>query len=338
MVAGTCACRLQSPTMTGLRLLCALCLTMTIACDEEEPAPTEPEGPIVGALELPISLRHGAAPSGAVRIELAPDRLRVDSHTILEVEEGAIPMSERSAEQINKLADALRNGPARRSAQLRLYASAPYLTTALIVSTLKAANISQIAFEVRKGQTPDIGYLALDNFGTRLESEEWAEVPATHQRHWDELAPHWAAMYSSCRENHYVDCAFKPGTIATGGKMQMTLFARGNAIKIELHQFEAPEQPTKVAPALLDGIAADPVAVDESEPVTTAAFTWRFVASTTEPSVVSSTMRPLCGAQKCGAMITAEAQTATMRILSLVGAAFPNGTDAPYLLFQIPRR
>ena len=70
-----------------------------------------------------------------------------------------------------------------------------------------------------------------------------------------------------------------------------------------------------------------------------AAFTWRFQATTpssAEENVVGKTLRPLCGARRCGALVEAEAQTPTMRLISFFGAAFPNGTDAPYLMLQIP--
>lgn len=324
-----------------IRLLILPALVLAIACGEEE-APTESAEPVVGALELPISLRHGPAPTGAVRIEVAPDRLRVDGHTIMEVAGGEIPMTERSGDQgglITKLAQALSSGPARRSAQLRLHANTPYRTAALVLSTIKRNNINEVSFEVRQGSSTEIGYLTVSSFETRLESDEWAQVPATHQRLWSELEPIWADMYTSCREEHYVDCAFKPGAISQGGKMQITLFARGNALKVELHQFEAPEQPARPnAPSLLEGVAPAAAPEEEVEPATTAAFTWRFQASTSDPSVVAKTLQPLCGARPCGAMVTAEAQTPTMRLVSLIGAAFPNGTDAPHLLFQIPRR
>ena len=78
---------------------------------------------------------------------------------------------------------------------------------------------------------------------------------------------------------------------------------------------------------------------EELPPATTAAFTWRYEATTPGPeeeNVVAKTMRPLCGAQACGALVEAEAQTPTMRVISFLGAAFPNGTDAPYLMLQIP--
>jgi len=313
------------------------------ACGEEEPVETESPDPVVGPLELPISFRHEtSAPATPLRVEIAPGRLRLDGHTLFEMSGGEIPEGERSGDVVPKLAEAIAGSAARNAAVIRAAAPTPYMTTSLVLNTLSEANIQQVAFAVRKGSTTDMGYLKLDRFQVRAEGDEWVEFPQSHQRRWNELEPIWSDMYSACRENHYVDCAFKPESIAEDGAMQITLFTRGNAVKVELHRFGAPDpEPSGGGggPALLDGLEpAQPAEVEEAPPATTAAFTWRFQASTQEPSVVTATMRPLCGARPCGVVVTAEGQTPTMRILSFLGSAFPNGTDAPQVMFQIPPR
>jgi hypothetical protein len=88
---------------------------------------------------------------------------------------------------------------------------------------------------------------------------------------------------------------------------------------------------------LLEGIAPE-AAAEIVEPAKTAAFTWRFQAATMAESPIAAVMRPLCGAQSCGGMVTAEGQTQTMNVLSFLGATFPNGTPAPYVVFQVPPR
>lgn len=321
----------------------ALALLGAAACDDPEPVESEATGPAVGPLELPISLRYDTRPpNGAVKIEIAPSELRVEGRSVLPLENGRVPEGERAGTSLPKLAEALRSGPARRVAQLRIHGNVPYLTTALVLSTLEAANIHQVSFEVRQGTGTEVGYLTLDRFEVREETDdEWATFPATHQRSWDEVAPHWEAMTAACRENHSVDCDYKPANIAEGGQLQITLFARGNAVKVELDRFgaEDPEPAAGTGPALIEGIAPEPAAEEEeAPPATRAAFTWRFQATTSEPSPVAMTLREICGAQPCGAVVTAEGQTMTMRILSLIGAAFPNGSPAPHILFQIPPR
>ena len=319
-------------------------LSIAVACDEEEAGEVESAEPIVGVMELPISLRHeGSAPNNAVQIEVAPSKLRVDGHTILDLDNGQVPNAERAGDTITKLTAAISAGSARRVAALRLHANTPYMTTALIMGTLKQANIHEVGIAVRRGTGTDIGWLMLGNIDVREEDQHaWATFPASHQRRWDEIASHWEAMTAACSESeHKVDCAYKPTNIAEGGDMQINLFARGNAVKVEMHRFGEEDAGTPAAPSgpeMIDGVPSLDTPVEELPPATEAAFTWRFQATTTDPSPVSLTMRELCGATPCGVMVTAEGQTPTMRIASFLGAVFPNGAPAPHVLFQIPEQ
>lgn len=311
------------------------------ACGGEEEVPEESADPIMGLMEFPIS--HRLTPnalSNAIRIEVSPTRVRVDGRTVLEIEGGRIPDEGRNGNIISALQTAIDGGPARRGAELSLHANTPYITTSLIVATLKAANVSQLAFAVRTVGEPNPGFLVIDNYETRDEVEELYEFPATHMPAWGNVATHWEAMYSACRENHYVDCAYKPALIAEGGQTHITLFTRGRGVKIELHRVGEPVVvPPTTGPEMIEGVgtAADQ-AIAEAPPAEQAAFTWRYNATTDAESPVSATMRPLCGAASCGVLLTAEAMTATMRVLSFIGAAFPTGTEAPTVVFQVPSR
>lgn len=323
-------------------VLVSCALSIAVACDEEEAGETESADPIVGVMELPISLRHAEQPNNAVQIEVSPTKMRVDAHTILDLDNGRVPDAERAGDTITKLSAAISGGPARRVAALRLHANTPYMTTALIMGTLKQANIHEVGMAVRRGTGTDLGWLMLGNIDVREEDQHaWATFPGTHQRRWDEIASHWEAMTEACTASeHKVDCAYKPTNIAEGGDMQINLFARGNAVKVEMHRFGAEDAgtPAPSAPEMIDGVPSLDTPVEELPPATEAAFTWRFQATTTDPSPVSLTMRELCGATPCGVMVTAEGQTPTMRIASFLGAVFPNGAPAPHVLFQIPEQ
>lgn len=317
------------------------CSLLAFACGGEEEVPEESAEPIMGLMEFPISHRLTPnAPANAIRIELSPSRLRLDGRTLLDLEGGRIPDAGRNGNIITALQTGIETGPARRAAELSLHANTPYITTALLVATLKAANVSQLAFAVRTVGEPNAGYLVIDDFETRDEAPELYEFPTTHMPAWNNVATHWETMYAACRENHYVDCAYKPSNIAEGGQTHITLFTRGRGVKIELHRVG---EPVVVAPTggpeMIDGVgSADELAVAEAPPAEQAAFTWRYNATTDAESPVSGTMRPLCGAASCGVLLTAEALTATMRVLSFIGAAFPTGTEAPKVVFQIPSR
>jgi hypothetical protein len=314
---------------------------LAFACGGEEEVPEESAEPIMGLMEFPISHRLApSAPANAIGIELSPTLLRLDGRTLIELEGGRIPDEARAGNIITALRTGIESGPARRAAELSLHANTPYITTALLVATLKAANVAQLAFAVRTVGEPNAGFLTIDDYETREEAVDLYEFPAAQMPAWGNVATHWEAMYTSCRENHYVDCAFKPSSIAEGGQTHITLFARGNAVKIELHRVGEPVVVAPTAgPEMIEGIgsAADQ-AIAEAPPAEMAAFTWRYNATTDAESPVSGTMRPLCGAANCGVLLTAEALTPTMRILSFIGAAFPTGTDAPNVVFQIPAR
>lgn len=321
---------------------CALsCLLglFVVGCGDDATDEAVSTEPTVGPLELPISLRHDSEPGNPVRVEISSTSLRLDGREILALEGGRVPAEERDGTLIPKLRDAIAAAPARGTATLRIYASTPYLTTMLAVGTLKAARVSEIGFAVRRGSTNDVGYLKIDSFDVRPSSDEPAVVPPSHQRRWDELAPVWRQMTDSCSASeHKVDCSWPSENVAPGGDLQLTLFARGSAVKLELDRvrgpaIEAPPPP----PELLDGIPSEAQEVPPP-PAETAAFTWRFQAATQAESPIAATLRPLCGAQSCGVVMRAEGGTQTLTLLTFLGSAFPNGTSAPHVVFQVPER
>ena len=327
--------------MSRLSFAFALLLALgSFACgDDAEDGAAASTEPTVGLLELSISNRHDSEPTNAAAIEISGTAIRLDGRDVLALESGRVPDAERDGVRIPKLAEALAAAPARRAASLRIYASTPYQTTALVLGTLKAANVPEVAFAVRRGATTELGYLKIEGFDVRPEvANEPVTIPASHQRAWNELAPVWQSMTDACRGGeHFVDCAYKPSTIAEGGDLQITFFARGSAVKLELDRVRGVDAPPPTQPALLDGIAPEAAAPVE-EPAKGAAFMWRFQAATMAESPIAAVMRPLCGAQPCGGMVTAEGQTQTMTVLSFLGATFPNGTPAPYVVFQVPSR
>ncbi len=323
-------------------VLLATSLLVTGCDDEEGDAAEESVGPIVGVMELPISLRNSdSAPSNAISIEVSPTELRVDGHKVLDLTGGAVPPDARQGEVLPAVQQAVGAGAARRAAVLDVHVSTPYETTALIIGSLKAANIHALAFKVRKpGGVGDVGYLVVENYLVQAFSNDATELEGPTQRNWDDLVAVWQEAYEGCRRDHYVDCSFKPNVVAEGGKLELRFFARGSALKIEFQRFGAEDidaEANAAGPALLDGIAPAQAFDEEGpEPATAGAFTWRFDAAVDELSPISAAMRPLCGPNPCGIGVTGDKETMTMRLVSLIGAAFPDGTQAPQLVFHVP--
>ena len=326
-------------TVTRLALL-ALLASITLvapACHDEPAAPVESTAPVVGAMELPISLRReSGAPAGAAHIEVAQDRLRYEGRTLFEMTAGQVPDSEIVERVITKLKAALDTGAGHRSAVLRISSVTPWSTTLAIFETLASSNITTAAFDVRVAGGADSGYLTIDHFELADPSDEITPIAGPGQRTWDDFRAQWQAAHDACREADYVDCAYVPQNIAQGGQVQMTLFARGNAVKIQFDRFGADDPDAPAPVQLLEGIpqAAAAVPDDQQPPAVTAAFTWRSRALTSPDSPISKAVRGLCGAQPCAALVTAEGQTMTMRLVSFLGAVYPDGAPAPVLRLQ----
>lgn len=330
-----------------------LALTLA-ACGEEAPA-IEPElPPLVGALEVPIAFRNDAPqPSGALRIEASMTELRLDGHPVYTgLTRGLVPDTEWTSEGLTQLLTRVRAAPARSAAQLTLMGTVPYGTVVRLVQTLSTAGYHELVFQVRAPGAPPTarGWLAMSN---PLIAP--AEGPFTFPggaRPWDQFTAHWAEMYDACRAGQYIDCDGSPNEPIAGGEFQLVLWSRGQGMQMRFNQVNAPEAaPTGPAPvALLEGVPADPNAGGEPPPPppdTSGVFSFRADEAThvdtdratgtqTPNSAISTTARPVCGASPCSVILEADAETPIMRVLSFVGAAFPNGATAPVIAFRTP--
>lgn len=336
---------------TTLRLLPAIALLIApsaLGCDEEEEIQEEP-APELGVMELPISLRNSdAAPNNAMRISISPNAMGADGAHLIDLEGGRVPEGELGGDAIiTKLQEKLRSGGSRRAGAITLHVNTPYETLTAVLSTLKANNIDTVGFEVRKpGGAGETGWMVLTNYAVEPADDE-PESFSVGQRRWNDLVESWQEVYEACRRDHYVDCDGKPFNPAEGGEMEISMFARGSALKVNFERFgisaeedERAAAAAKARPAMIEGVPS-PVGEGEEEdmgpPVTDGTFTWRFRAATDEGlSPISGAFRPLCGAQPCGVVLTGDPDTLSMRLLSFLGAAFPNGTEAPITHWEIP--
>jgi hypothetical protein len=226
--------------------------------------------------------------------------------------------------------------PARRAAILRIHVAVPYKTTALLLATIKRANVHEIAFEVRTGPTADVVYMVIDTFEVRPDDGEPVRFEGAHQRQWDELVQFWDRMKGACESELRVDCDYRPDEVAAGGDVEMRLYSRGQALKLELQRFGIEPGPNE---GPIDGLMATSIDQPQHAPkATTAAFTWRFSAGADPESPITATMRPLCGARVCGVVVAGDVATQTQRLVAFLGAAFPNGATNPSVVFLIPNR
>ncbi len=316
-----------------------------VACGQhaDEAASTENAPPIVGALELAISRNHaGTQPTGAARIEISPSELRVDGQQVIALERGRAAASEVAGDVITQLRTRLGAG-SRSSAALWVNANVPYLTLAQVMKTIEAAGIHEVSFAVRVGTAgPQTGFMRL---------ARWRVVPAGEEavtfqspaRPWSEFAEHWQEVYDACRGGQYIDCDPRALNPAEGGNLQLTLWARGQGMKLTFQRIapegeEAAAPPTNDGPALIEGVRAPPPRAEEDHgpPATEGAFNMRHQESVVDDSAISNSSHPVCGNASCQTIVEADATTPSMRVLSMIGAVFPDGFAEPDIAFRMP--
>jgi biopolymer transport protein ExbD len=333
------------------------------ACGGDKPdAQAAASGPIVGVLELPISLRTaGAAPADFHDVEISPTEVHVGGQPVLTLASGAVTAADRQGVLLPKLTAALGKAPHARLA-LAVAAAVPYDTVAVVLATVKAAGVRSVAFKVRPhGSSSATGWLALDNLDVRPKSKTDEEVvfEGLAKQSWSDFAGKWDEVQGACRASPTGSCAFKPAKVAEGGDLKIVLHAAGQGVNVDFFRIggpppeaAAPEQPAakpgkadkkankkKRKAELIDGVKApkDVVAeVEEAPPATEALFQFRAQEAVSVPSAVSETLKPVCGTASCGVVVQAEKATLFVRMLSLLGAAFPDGTPTPRVVFELP--
>lgn len=320
-------------------VVCASILVLGCGSKEEEQKP--PAQPIVGVMELPVSLRNAdSAPSDVRKIEISPTELRVDGEAVLTLAGGKIATADRTGDIAPKLKDKL-STPARSAISVEMHAGTPYATMALVLASASTAGIRNVAFKVRKpGGSSDVGWLAINGFHTVSAGTD-ASFENVATRPWSDFVNAWEAVEQGCRGAMTGNCAYKAEKIAEGGQLLIALHSSGDGININFKQVGAPPpadapKPQKVE--MLEGVPTDPVReLEEAPPATSASFQFRAKEAQSSPSPITATIKPVCGTSQCGALVQADAVTLTTKVLALTGAAFPDGSPAPSLAFEVPR-
>lgn len=350
---------MQSPnrfrSLRTARIVLSLALgAAAVACGGSETAEDAVDTtPIIGLMELPISHRNDApAPADALRIEVSPTELRLDSRPVYTLERGRVPAAEITPEGLTQLRAAVQAAPARGRASIMAHGMVPYGTLVRTIQTLLASQYREILIAVRPlsptgGAPSAASWLALSSPQIAPWGAEPVD-PATYgggSRQWRDFTSHWEESYQACRAagvGQYTDCDPAPLATPEDGFLQAVLWARGRGMQIRFNRVGAP--PPEVAapsgPALIEGVRAQPAGAGEEEPptpVTTGAFAFRAEVATTADSAMSGVMRPVCGASACQTVVEADDETPVLRVASMIGAAFPNGSTPPQVVFRLPR-
>jgi hypothetical protein len=333
-------------------------LALAVACGEEAPPPPEEGPPIVGILEVPISFRNdGPNPSDAARIEINQQELHLNGRPVMTLTRGRAAPAERSADGgLTKVLAAVHAAPARSRATITAHSLVGYGTLVRTVQSLTSAGYRDISLAVRPLTT-----------GTPPSSFSWIAIssptiapaggamldPATYpngtSRQWSEFTSHWQEAYDACRDpgpGRYIDCDIVPLATPEDGFLQVVLWTREQGMQIRFNRVGAPPPPDPMEEAmrrprgLIAGVGAPRSGEGEEVPPTPATegtFSFRADVATTEESAISNMSRPICGTAPCPVVIEADEETPVMRVLSLFGAMFPNGTPMPTVVMRLPQ-
>lgn len=318
----------------------AICALGLSACDSADELKQD-QTPIVGVLELPISHRAGDSdPGDAARIEIAPGEIRVNGETALTLENGKVPAAEQSGHTLPKLKDKL---VGKSSLAISTHAATPYATLARVMNTGLEAGARTFAFKVRKtSSNTETGWLVVSNNQFTASPEE-SKFALEQLLPWSSFTSVWDDTITACQATERADCGYRPVKKAEGGQLDMMLRVRGSGLAIRMRQTGAPEAvaqaPTKKpAVEMLDGIKAPPSKAEQEleEPSTEHVFTLRGDQATMVPSPISGIVKPVCSGVSCPVVLDAEGISMSGRVISLIGAAFPDGTPQPKISWVLP--
>jgi hypothetical protein len=304
--------------------------------------------PIVGVLELPISHRHGASePSDAARIEIGTGEIRLAGETVIALENGKVPAAELSGNMIPKLKAKLAG---KRALALTVYAASPYATLLRVIESGFEAGARELAFRVRKpGSTSETGWLTLHESHVAPSADD-SKFDQAALLPWEKFANVWEESLDACQAGmRGGDCGYRPIAKAVGGKLDLMLRVRGPGLALRFRQTGAPpppEAPKKPKAELMEGLkgakAANAAAAAEEappEPATEHVFTLRAEQAAELPSSpVSAIVKPVCGSISCPAVLESEGISMSSTVISLIGAAFPDGTPEPKLAWVLPKK
>jgi hypothetical protein len=329
-------------SLSTLACLLLLSLPMLVAC-EDPPPPAEPEEePIVGMGEVAISLHHAdPAPSGALHIEISQTELQLEHHSVYTLDDGRPPAAEVTPNGYTLLATRIAAAPSRSAASITAMGAVPYGTVVRTIQTLLNANYRTIHFAVREpnASPPAWGWMTLES--PRVVPHEGDVTFPGVTTPWSAFTDHWREVYDECNAGRFVDCEGPASLAAEGGELQLRTFIRGGMLGLTFDQMNAPDAgpvPTG-GPRMLDGVRA-PGGDDEEEPPpmpdAEARFDWRFEEAANPESHIPLAVRPVCGSNTCPIVIEADDETQVMRVLSFLGAIWPDGASPPAVAFRLP--
>lgn len=345
----------RSTSLSSVRMLSVLMFpaSMLAACEKEAPpVPAEPV-PTIGALELPISQWNTGAARG-MEITLVNDAIFAGGSKVVELSRGQVAPALRTVRGLPDLATAL-EAAERPSLTINAHGTVGFGTLARVIETASQRGFTEFQISVRTSSAMPAtrGYLPLSHPLIVVGAN--ADLPfAEPRRSFREVNDAWQAMFDACRGARYIDCDQVPAERAKDdGSFYVALFSRGSAMQIHFRRFgvpaptEAAAAPQAAVPDRARNAQTQELAVgqtdDQSHPldmlqlnVDGATFSMRAEVAAQPDNGITHTTRTLCGARRCDLVLEGDEETPLLRIVTLLGAAFPNGAQVPRIAVRVP--
>jgi biopolymer transport protein ExbD len=312
---------------------------------------TEEAGRRLVDMELPVSLRTGdSQPVNAYELEATTEGIRLGGSSVLKLEKGNPAPEEVQNGVLTKLEAAMRGG-GKSTIALRLEAIIPYETFALILNTAKQAGVNNGAIQVREvGNTPKTGWIAFDNYVMASRADDVPPIPTVTALSWDDFTKNWDRITKACRTAPSGNCAYSDKNLARGGTLKVELHTSGRGLNVNFYrrgltpaqehdeEVKRTKELAKKKESFLQGHISHEDMVEYlllGDPSTQALFQFRYQEALASPSALTDTIGALCHTQKCPVEISADKISPMVRVVSLMGASFPNGTQQPAYAFEM---
>jgi len=332
-------------------------VTALSGCDKkaEETAAasaTEAAGRRLVDMELPVSLRTtDSQPVNAYEVEATSEGIHLGGSPVQKLEKGN-PAPEDVRDGILPKLEAALRGQSKSTVALRLEAIIPYETLALILNTAKQVGVNNAAFQVREvGSSPKTGWIAVDNYVMASRADDVPPIPTVNALSWDDFTKNWDTVTKACRQAPSGNCAYADKNFARGGTLKIELHTSGRGLNVNFYrrgltpaqeheeEVKRTKELAKKKESFLQGHISHEEMVEFlllGDPSTQAFFQFRYQEALASPSALTDTIGALCHQQKCPIEISADKVSPMVRVVSLLGAAFPNGQQQPAYAFEMP--
>jgi biopolymer transport protein ExbD len=342
----------------ALFMLLPLMAASASACkrEAETAAASATEAPArqLSDLEIPVALRtRDSEPTDAHKVEATTEQLRLNGAAVIALDKGVVAPEERREGVIPKLETALR-AQSHASIALRLEAIVPYETAALILNTAKQAGVQNAAFQVREvgiNTSTKTGWLNAESYVMSSKADDVPPIQIVNAKNWDAFTSQWKNVTAACKQAASGNCAYADTNFAKGGALKIELHTSGRGLNIDFfrrgltpkqeHEEEVnrAKELAKKKEQFLQGHLNHDEMVEFlllGDPSTQALFQFRYQEALSAPSALTATIAPVCQRERCPVVVAADPISPMVRVMSLLGAAFPDGTQAPAYAFEMP--